>query len=84
MYICYNEFMQDLSALYGPLFGFSDYKIGETVTFRKGGVTQHGTIIWVTAPGQVVVEGGKPHGVEYIVDTGGFPEVVVPGQIIVE
>lgn len=65
-----------LEALYGPC-AKADYQIGDTIHFRTGS----GEILWIAGPGDTPVT-GKHHGVLYVVDTGGFPELVAPGDLV--
>lgn len=76
---------RQLTAMYGPSAPYSEHKVGDVVRYAVGNVKKQGEILHVCPPGQQVVEGGAIHGMEYIVDGGtGFPDVVRPGDIIVE
>lgn len=76
---------EHLEALYGKAATHSEHKIGDTITFREGGQTKQGVIIWVRAPGPAF-QGGKEHGVLYVVETDDddWPSMVAPGEVIAE
>lgn len=57
---------RDLEDLYGPLSRYSDHKRGEHITFRDGGNTITGEILWICAPGPVS-EGGPARPAHYAV-----------------
>lgn len=67
-----------LEALYGPL-AKADYNIGDQIRWPGG----EGSIIWIAGPGETPVT-GKHHGMHYIVDSGGFPDLVAPHEITPE
>ena len=73
--------------LYGPMPAYSDYKRGETITYRVGTETHSGTILWIAAAGQVVIEGHRALPTRYIVERDGagtsFPDSVWQSDIIV-
>lgn len=74
--------------LYGPMSQFSDYKRGETITYRVGTETHTGVIIWVAAAGQIVIEGHRALPTRYIVERDGagdsFPDSVWQSDIVVD
>jgi hypothetical protein len=79
---------EQFEALYGPIPAYSDYKRGETITYRVGTETHTGKIVWVVAAGQVVVQGRKPLPTRYIVERDGagnsFPDDVWQSDIVVD
>ena len=74
----------NLEALYGPLYQYSDNKVGERIAYFDTllGVTMSGTILWVAGPREIA---GTQTSVQYIVepDRGGFPDTVTPGDLII-
>lgn len=74
---------EQAEALYGPAAPFSEHHRGDSIRFRcYGNEIKAGTILHVRAPGPTY-EGGKEHGVLYMVDTNeGFPVAVKPSQIV--
>lgn len=79
---------QQLEALYGPLYTYSDHKVGQQIRFYDIVDKQEhtGVIRWIQAPGPNYV-GGKDRPFTYIMDTidgsTGFP-YAVPASDIVE
>jgi hypothetical protein len=78
---------QQLESLYGPLFPYGDYKIGESIRFYDvvTNAEYQGVIVWVKAPGSVI-EGGRSFPALYILDTPdpstGFPWEVEQSDLI--
>lgn len=73
---------EQAEGLYGPASSFSDHKVTDTIQFRQDNEIKAGTILYVRAPGPTY-EGGREHGVLYMVDCNeGFPVAVFPSQII--
>jgi hypothetical protein len=79
---------QQLEALYGPCYGHSDHKIGETIRFFDivDGQEHEGVIEWIQGPGPTH-EGGTPQPVSYVLDivdsSTGMPYTVFPSDIVV-
>ena len=70
--------------LYGPLAPFSDFKKGEHITYRAGGQTRTGTIVWVATATRVA---GRDIPVQYIVECdqhSGFPDTVWQSDIVMD
>lgn len=45
-----NDDSEQMAALFGPFYPYSDHKIGETIRFKLRGQEVEGLITWVTAP----------------------------------
>lgn len=60
---------EELEDIYGPLYRYSEHKMGDTITFSDPATDEQyrAKILWVQAPGQRV-EGGQHHPAKYIVD----------------
>jgi len=75
---------QQYETLYGPLYPYSDHKIGETITYRNEGTQYTGVIVWVCAPQR---EGRQRIPASYIVERtsagDSWPDTVYPGEIII-
>jgi hypothetical protein len=46
-----NDDPQEMEQLFGPLYRFSDHKIGDTVKFMLRGREVTGEVTWVQGPG---------------------------------
>lgn len=70
---------------YNELFGepgASDYRIGDTITFREGDQTFTGEILHISAPGHTPVT-RKHTPTTYTVDCGdGFPHLAYQSDIV--
>jgi hypothetical protein len=60
---------EELEDIYGPLYRFSDHKIGDVITFSDPATDEQyrAAILWVQAPGQRI-EGGQHHTMKYIMN----------------
>lgn len=60
---------EELEEIYGPLYKFSEHKIGDTITFTDSVSEQQytTTILWVQAPG-VRIPGRPARTAKYIVN----------------
>ena len=73
----------NLEQLYGPLYQYSDHKVGEHIAYFDTLLGElSGTILWVAGPREIA---GTQTSVQYIVepDRGGFPDTVTPGDLII-
>jgi len=73
----------NLEQLYGPLWAYSDNKVGEHIDYFDTLLGElSGRIIWVAAPQRIA---GTQTSVQYIVepDRGGFPDIVTPSDLII-
>jgi hypothetical protein len=74
------------AGLYGPLYRYSDNKVGETIRFLLHGREVSGVISWVIAP--VAASAGKrqkpcTYLVEDTIDPGTeMPCMIYPGEVI--
>jgi len=73
----------NMTALYGPLWAYSDNKVGEHIAYFDTLAGElSGTILWIAGPREIA---GTQTSVQYIVepDRGGFPDTVTPGDLII-
>ena len=73
----------NLEQLYGPLYQYSDHKVGEHIAYFDTLLGElSGTILWVAGPREIA---GTQTSVQYIVepDRGGFPDTVTPSDLII-
>ena len=73
--------MANLEEVYGPCAP-SDYQPGDRLCFLRDGRECYGELLYVRRPG-AAVQGGRVHGVLYIIDDGsGWPVAVKPSDIV--
>src|SRR6266852_2354827 len=80
-----TDFNRQLEEAWGPAATHSEYTRGDIIRYNDNGVTQQGTIIWITAAGAEPVQGEDPLPLRYIVEPaqrGGFPDVVYQSDIL--
>ena len=73
----------NMTALYGPLYQYSDHKVGEHIAYFDTLLGElSGTILWIAGPREIA---GTQTSVQYIVepDRGGFPDTVTPSDLII-
>ena len=73
----------NLEQLYGPLYQYSDNKVGERIAYFDTLLGElSGTILWIAGPREIA---GTQTSVQYIVepDRGGFPDTVTPSDLII-
>lgn len=46
-----NADNEEMEGIFGPLYKFSDHKIGEMIRFKLRGKPVTGEIAWITGPG---------------------------------
>lgn len=71
-----------LEDLYGPLYPYSDFKLGDTITYRQKSETLTGKIIWICYPENVA---GREIAVCYIVECdsqNGIPHTVFLSDVV--
>jgi hypothetical protein len=76
--------MTEVHPDYGPLYRFSDHKIGDHITYRSEGRTHTGEILWVCTESVLPRSGRFPPHYLVIADGGSFPESVFFGDVVMD
>lgn len=73
---------EEMTALFGPLYPYSEHHIGDSIHFNLRGQEVLGEITWITGPSTTVQ--GRHAPVTYIcaVDGEMTPTLVYPGEIV--
>lgn len=71
---------------FGPAAQWSEYKVGDHITYRQSGEAIYsGTIIWVSAAGEIGTKHMPPN---YVVERDGagnsFPDIVFFSDVVVK
>lgn len=73
--------MTEVHPDFGPLYPFSDFKKGETVSYRVAGAMRQGEIIWVSTGNDKI----PPHYWILPDETGdSFPDMVLLSDMVME